>query len=78
MSTHDELREAFEASSAADMRVRAFVRAIVYGHDRRDSARMQKLVQERNAAFGNFLQTFIRRSRSMAARAPDGKTGDQA
>lgn len=76
MSAQDEVREAFEASSAADMRVRACVRAIVYGHERKDSAHLHRLVQERNAAFANFLQAFIRRSRSMAARAEKGNAGD--
>ena len=77
MSTQDEVRESFEASSAADMRVRACLRDIVHGHHRKDPAHLQKLVRERNAAFLNFLQAFIRRSRSMAARAEDRNAGNQ-
>jgi|GEM_PF-7126251 hypothetical protein len=59
------------------MRVRACLRDIVYGHLRKDPAQLQKLVQERNAAFLNFLQAFIRRSRRIAARAEDGNASNQ-
>jgi hypothetical protein len=72
VSTKDEVTEALEAANAADMRVRARTRAVVYGYERADSVLLQTLVLERNAAFANFLQAFMRRSRSMAVRVNEG------
>jgi len=64
----DEVEEALVASTEADLKVRACVKAMVTGQERGDSARFRQLVAERNAAFDNFLQAFIRRSRERAAR----------
>ena len=77
MSTKDEVTEALEASIAADMRVRECVRAAVYGHSHRDPMLVRQLVQERNAAFANFLQAFMRRSRAMSMRAANGPASGQ-
>jgi len=76
--TKDEVTEAFEASNAADMRVRECVRAMVCGEQRRDPLLYRTLVQERNAAFASFLWAFMRKSRSMTVHTDNGTAGDQA
>jgi hypothetical protein len=48
---------------------------VVTGQERRDPARFRQLVDERNAAFADYLQAFMRRSRDRAKRA--GQTGDR-
>jgi hypothetical protein len=42
---------------------------MVTGKERNDPAHFRQLVAQRNAAFDNFLQAFIRRSREKAARS---------
>jgi len=65
----DEVQKALAESNEADLRVRACVKAMVSGKERNDPAHFRQLVAQRNAAFDNFLQAFIRRSREKAARS---------
>ena len=67
--SQDEVQIALAASIEGDLRVRSYVRAVVTGQERRDSARFRQLVDERNAAFADYLQAFMRRSRDRARRA---------
>ena len=69
MTPRDEVQKALAESYEADLRVRACVKAVVTGQARRDPLHFRQLVAQRNAAFDNFLQAFIRRSREKAARA---------
>lgn len=69
MIPRDEVQKALAESNEADLRVRACVKAVVTGQERSDPVRYRQLVAQRNAAFDNFLQAFIRRSREVAARA---------
>jgi hypothetical protein len=52
------------------------VKAVVTGRELNDPVRFRQLVAQRNAAFTNFLQAFIRRSRDRAARADGHGDGD--
>ena len=70
MPSQDEVQIALAASIEGDLRVRSYVRAVVTGQVRRDSARFRQLVVERNAAFADYLQAFMRRSRDRAPAAP--------
>jgi len=65
----DEVQKALAESNEADLKVRACVKAVVTGQERNDPVHFRQLVAQRNAAFDNFLQAFIRRSREMAARS---------
>jgi len=65
----DEVQKALAEADEADLRVRACVKAMVTGQQRNDPAHFRLLVAQRNAAFDNFLQAFIRRSREKAARS---------
>ena len=67
MITRDEVQKALAESNEADLRVRACVKAVVTGQERSDPVHFRQLVAQRNAAFDNFLQAFIRRSREKAA-----------
>jgi hypothetical protein len=72
----DEVDKALAESNEADLRVRACVKAMVTGQELNDPVRFRQLVAQRNAAFTNFLQAFIRRSRDSAARADGHGDGD--
>ena len=69
MIPRDEVQKAFAESNEADLRVRACVKAVVTGQERSDPVHFRQLVAQRNAAFANFLQAFIRLSREKAARS---------
>jgi len=69
----DPVEVALAQSYEADLRVRDCVKAVVTGQERRDPVHFRQLVADRNAAFANFLQAFMRRSRE---RAGADATGD--
>ena len=74
MISRDEVQKALAASIEGDLRVRSYVHCVVTGQERRDPARFRQLVEERDAAFADYLQAFMRRSRDRAKRAD--QTGD--
>ncbi len=68
MIPRDEVQKALAEWNEADLRVRACVKAVVTGHERNDPVHFRQLVAQRNAAFANYLQALICRSREQAAR----------